>query len=91
VVAEHRWEGSSTSWRRWIGREVFSTAHAAAAAVAGAGRVFDYLAASRLANSTYVMVMSDNGSQLFKEEDAQKQVGCIRCIMQTGCCADSAT
>jgi hypothetical protein len=37
--------------------------------------VFDYVASSPFANNTYILMMSDNGSQLFKEEEAQKQVG----------------
>jgi hypothetical protein len=36
--------------------------------------VFDFVAGSPFANSTYILMMSDNGSQLFKEEEAQKQV-----------------
>jgi arylsulfatase A-like enzyme len=43
-----------------------------------AGRLFDYVASSPLAENTYVMIMSDNGAELFPTERKGKDK-LVRC------------
>lgn len=40
------------------------------------GRLFDYIDNSPLKHNTYVMILSDNGSELFQGEMSNREVGC---------------
>lgn len=51
------------------------------------GRLFEYLDSSPLKESTYVMILGDNGSELFNGEMANRDVRCRpRCGRQQRCC-----
>jgi arylsulfatase A-like enzyme len=47
------------------------------------GRLFDYIEASPLRDNTYIMIMGDNGSELFdgeKTTEGNLEVRCIQCL-----------
>jgi arylsulfatase A-like enzyme len=47
------------------------------------GRLFDYVEGSPLRDNTYIMIMGDNGSELFDGEkitEGNWEVRCIQCI-----------